>query len=77
MNTLLASAIAGLFVVVLKPYILKTRSPSSKYDVSNLCNGILVGCVSITGACDRCENWAAIIIGVVSAFFYIGGCAFI
>jgi len=77
MNTLLASAIAGLFVVILKPYILKTRSPSSKYDVSNLCNGILVGCVSITGACDRCENWAAIIIGVVSAFFYIGGCAFI
>ena len=49
----------------------------TKYDVGALCNGILVGLVSVTGCCDRIEPWAALIIGAVGAFFYVLGCAFL
>lgn len=77
MNTLLSGATAGLFTVIFKPIILRTYKSTSKYDIGNLCNGILVGCVSVTGACDRCENWAAVIIGVFASLFYIAGCKFI
>lgn len=77
MNTLLSAVTGGLFTVYLKPIIMKTNKPTTKFDVGNLCNGILVGLVSVTGACDRCENWAAVIIGFFSALFYISGCLFI
>jgi Amt family ammonium transporter len=33
--------------------------------------------VGVTGACDRVENWAAFIIGIVSGLFYIAGCVFL
>lgn len=77
MNTLLASVVGGLTTLYLKPLILRTYSATTRFDVGTLCNGILVGLVAVTGACDRIENWAAVIIGFISAFFYIGGVAFI
>jgi Amt family ammonium transporter len=77
MNTLLAPATAGLVTVFLKPLVLRTYTHASRYDVGNICNGILVGCVAVTGICDRCENWAAVIIGVIGAFFYMAGCKFL
>jgi Amt family ammonium transporter len=56
---------------------MRTYSSTARFDLGNLCNGILVGCVAVTGAADRIENWAAIIIGIASSFCYIAGCAFI
>lgn len=52
---------------------MRTYTATARFDVGNLCNGILVGCVAVTGACDRIENWAAVIIGFFSALFYIFG----
>jgi Amt family ammonium transporter len=65
--------VGGLVTVWLKPVITRKYSQGKRFDLGDLCNGILVGCVGVTGACDRVENWAAFIIGVVSAFFYIAG----
>ena len=76
-NTLLASSVSGLVAVWFKPLITRKYSQSNRFDLGNLCNGILVGCVGVTGACDRVENWAAIIIGVFSALFYIAGSVFL
>lgn len=48
-----------------------------RYEVPTLCNGILGGLVGITAGCNDVEPWAAIIIGIVSGFFYIFGCFFL
>lgn len=56
---------------------MRTFKPTARWDIPTCCNGILVGCVAVTGACDRCENWAAIIIGIIGAFVYIGACKFL
>lgn len=64
----------GLVAVFLKPFVLGTYSHVSKYDICTLCNGILVGLVSITGVANKCETYAAFIIGIVGALFYILGC---
>lgn len=42
--------------------------------MSALCNGLLAGLVAITGACDRVDPWAAIVIGVIGGVVYSGAC---
>lgn len=73
-NTLLSAGAAGLVATYFKPLIMRTYKVTARWDIATCCNGVLAGCVSITGACDRCENWAAIIIGIIGAFAYIGWC---
>jgi hypothetical protein len=60
-NTWLAGAVSGILTVFLKPIVYKimihykwrTNPPSiSNFSCADLCNGILVGLVSITGCCD-------------------------
>ena len=74
MNTVISGATGGSIAVFLKARIMCTHNEISKYDVGALCNGILVGLVGITGACDRTEPWAAFIIGIISGFVYIFAC---
>ena len=52
MNTIISGAIGGLVSVIFKPLIFSTYSNNMRYDIGALCNGILGGLVSITGACD-------------------------
>jgi Amt family ammonium transporter len=73
----LAGGAAAIVATYLKPLIFRTYKPTARWDIGTCCNGILVGCVSVTGACDRIENWAAVVIGVVGAFVYIGACKFL
>lgn len=75
-NTWLSGSISGIVAVYVKPHILKSYSFVNRFDCTTLCNGILCGLVGITGCCDQVESYAAFIIGIVSAFFYIGGCYF-
>ena len=77
LNTLLAAAVAGLVTAWFKPIITRKYSQGQRFFVNDVCNGILVGCVGITGACDQVENWAAFIIGVFSALFYTAGAVFL
>ena len=64
---------SGILSFSLRPLTARSYSRASKFDILTLCNGILIGLVAISGACDRCENWGAIIIGTVAAFFYLAG----
>jgi Amt family ammonium transporter len=70
MNTFLGASAGGLCSVFVKHRLAGTYAPSTRYDVMTLCNGILIGCVSITAACNNIEPWAAILIGAGSSLVY-------
>lgn len=52
-NTLISCGFSGLISFVLKPIVLRNITRATKYDVLTLCNGILIGLVSIAGVADR------------------------
>lgn len=74
----ISSSFSGLASFILKPLALGTCCKrSTKYDVLTLCNGILIGCVAISGVVDRVQNWGAVLIGSISAVWYVGGVLFL
>lgn len=74
MITLMSSASGGIVSTYLKPLIMGSYSKSHRYDVGALTNGILAGCVSVTGVCDRCEPWSGFLIGVIGGVVYSFAC---
>ena len=74
LNTILSGTCGGLTASIAKPLIMGTYSHRRRYDVSALCNGLLAGLVAITGACDRVDPWAAIVIGIIGGVVYSGAC---
>lgn len=67
MNTTIAASMGGLTV------LMWFRVTKGKWLVAELCNGILGGLVAITANCNAVESWAALVIGICAAPFYIGG----
>jgi Amt family ammonium transporter len=61
----------------LKPIVYRNFSRQTKYDCLTLCNGILIGLVSIAGVADRVQNWGAVLIGSIAAVWYVGGCLYL
>jgi len=41
------------------------------HDVRALCNGVLAGCVSITGVCTKVDPWEAVLIGSLGGIIYV------
>ncbi|CDW80476.1 ammonium transporter [Stylonychia lemnae] len=76
-NTLISCAFSGLVSFGLKPLVLGNYNRATKYDCLTLCNGILIGLVSIAGVADRVQNWGAVLIGSIAAVFYVGGCIYL
>ena len=70
MNTIIGGSSGGFFSVFLKHLLAGTYSNRNKYDVGALCNGILIGLVSVTAACNNIEPWASFIIGGGGAVVY-------
>lgn len=68
MNTSLAGAVGGLVAFVIH-YIIH-KDTNEKYNLPHLCNGILAGCVGITGAADVVASWAAVVIAVIAVLIY-------
>ena len=74
MCSLLSASTGGIVSAYLKPLIMGTYSETHRYDVGALTNGILAGLVSITGTCDSCEPWSAVLIGFIGSVFYTCAC---
>jgi len=68
-NTTLSAAMGVITVIILES-IMNFRS-SQIWSIPTLCNGILVGLVSISASCGVVDPWMAIIIGCVGGFLYI------
>lgn len=74
----ISSGFSGLACWLLKPLVLCTIGKrETKYDVLTLCNGILIGLVSISGVVDDVQNWGAVLIGSISAVWYVGAVLFL
>lgn len=74
----ISSGFSALLSTVLKPLALGTfHLRSTKFDALTICNGALIGMVSISGVVDQVQNWGAVLIGSVSAFVYVATLVFL
>lgn len=71
MNMTVCAATAAMTVFLLKLFVLQPRT----YDVGALCNGILVGHVSITAGCSNVETGSACFIGFMGGLIYLSASA--
>lgn len=70
MNTTVSAACGGLSVLIIRALKWKRSTGKVKYDLGGMCNGILVGLVSVTAGCSTVESGSAFAIGVVGSFLY-------
>lgn len=68
-TTTIAAASAGVTTLI----VIKLRDHI--FDLITVLNGILAGLVAITGSCPWVEPYAALVIGIIGAFVYIGAAA--
>mmetsp|Transcript_28435 Transcript_28435/g.21243 ORF Transcript_28435/g.21243 Transcript_28435/m.21243 type:complete len:265 (+) Transcript_28435:756-1550(+) len=76
-NAFLAGSTGGLTALILKPVFIRSHKHRSFYDCLSICNGILVGLVSVTAGIDRFEAWAAIVVALCGAIFYCIFCQYL
>ena len=69
-TTTLAAAAGGVTGLFIKRFMPISMGGTHVYDIGHTCNSLLGGLVGITAGCSVVEPWAAVIIGVVSAFIY-------
>lgn len=74
MVTTTLSAASCCITTILLTYAL---SAEKIIDIGAANNGILAGLVSITAGCSTVEPIGAFFIGIIGAFFYVGGSAFL
>ena len=72
MNTILSGSMSGIFSVFIKNRMEGTYSKTYRYNIGSLCNGILIGLVAVTAACNNIEPWAALITGFLASLVYGG-----
>ena len=49
-----------------------SRTGVTTYDAVATCNGCLTGLAAITGGAATVEPWAAVVIGIIAGWIYIG-----
>ncbi|GBG26285.1 Ammonium transporter 1 member 1 [Hondaea fermentalgiana] len=66
-TTTLSPATAVLTAIVLSRFI------TGHFDIGIVLNAALGGLVAITAGCSVVDDWAAVVIGFIAAFVYVGG----
>lgn len=75
---IISSSFSAILCTVLKPLLMGTLFlRETKYDCLTICNGAIIGMVSISGVADTCENWGAVLIGSISSVWYMGTILFL
>ena len=59
-TTTISASFGGITAVVLERW----RGAGKQWDVASMCNGVLVGLVSISSGCATCPAWSAVLIGM-------------
>jgi Amt family ammonium transporter len=70
--TTLSAASAGILGLFIKYLLPPGAGGNGVFDLAHTCNSILGGLVGITAGCATVPAWAAVVIGLVSAFVYHG-----
>jgi len=70
-TTTLSAATAAVTAVLTTTIFDEFRTGEQMYDLSMAMNGALSGLVGVTAGCAVVEPWAAVVIGIVSAWVYI------
>ena len=59
-TTTISASFGGITAVILERW----RGAGKQWDVASMCNGVLVGLVSISSGCATCPAWSAVLIGM-------------
>jgi len=68
----LAAAAGAVSCMFLQCYLDYRETAEVTYDLTCVMNGLLSGLVAITSGCSVVTPWAAVIIGIISGWVYIG-----
>jgi Amt family ammonium transporter len=71
-NTTFGAATGALTTLLIVMGLTKLQTGTPVVDLIMVGNGALAGLVSVTGPCGYIEIWAAIPIGIIGAFVYVG-----
>jgi len=72
-NTTLAACAAAVSAMFTSSLIDFRSSKVFTYDLSYTANGCLTGLVAITAGCATVDTWAAVTIGIIAGWVYLGG----
>uniref|UniRef100_A0A7S2QUY7 Ammonium transporter n=1 Tax=Triparma pacifica TaxID=91992 RepID=A0A7S2QUY7_9STRA len=76
-HTMVTTTLSAASCCLTTVAITALMSKDKVIDIGAANNGILAGLVSITAGCSSVECYAAILIGIIGAFWYVAGCAFL
>ena len=71
-TTTLSAAAAGCSALFTNLWIAERRTGEAHFDIVTLMNGCLGGLVAITAGTAVVEPWAAVVIGVIAGWVYLG-----
>jgi ammonium transporter, Amt family len=71
-NTALAGGTGAVSGLMTNLYLEERRTGEYTFNLTMAMNGCLSGLVAITAPCGTVYNWAAVVIGMVAAWIYIG-----
>jgi ammonia channel protein AmtB len=74
-NPILAGSTSGILNYFLKKKVFTSHVANHLYDIRSLCNGFLAGVAGVAVGSGGMQPIMAIISGVISAAFYLAGCA--
>lgn len=72
-NTTLAACAAGVSAMFTSSFLDWRTTGVPTYDTTMTMNGLLTGLAAITSPCGTVEPWAAVVIGIIAGWVYIGG----